>query len=135
MPRPPYFGLLALLALLFVGLGLPRYVVLCDHGDGGHVELQHAPGACVTEVVTGAGNPQPADPAAPIASAHCDHVEFGIDEAPPTPHVHALPAPRLHGPSLFAPAQPRAPTKHRALAAHEPPGDPPAIEPSTRLRL
>ena len=37
----------AALALLVLGLGLPRLVVLCDHGDGtAALEFAHAEGTC-----------------------------------------------------------------------------------------
>src|SRR5262245_2626293 len=41
---------LALVALLVVGLGLPRLLVICIHADGiGRVEFVHAAGACCAE--------------------------------------------------------------------------------------
>jgi hypothetical protein len=39
--------ILAAFALLVVALGLPRVLVVCDAGSGGHhIEFVHAPGAC-----------------------------------------------------------------------------------------
>ena len=85
---------LALVALLVLGLGLPRLVVICIHADGiGRVEFAHAAGACCAQELQ-----QPAwacraqhaccsqhDGGIPMARPDhgCEHVDFAIELAPP----------------------------------------------------
>ena len=78
---------LALVALLVLGLGLPRLFVICIHADGvGRVELMHAAGACCAEepqhAVSGCCADHAGDKVAP-PSRGCEHVHFAVELAPP----------------------------------------------------
>ena len=78
---------LALVALLVLGLGLPRLLVFCIHADGiGRVEFAHAAGACCAEEPQHPVNACCADDrGAQLATPGrgCEHVDFAIELAPP----------------------------------------------------
>lgn len=125
---------LALLALFVVGFGLQQRVILCNHGDGAHVEFLHAPGQCCDEPTTGATAPgeQP-DAGLPTQDADCVHTSFAIDlaEVPASPHVVPPLAPNVA--ATFALHDSNAPTT--AIALHRPPGrDPPRHDRGTSIR-
>jgi hypothetical protein len=78
---------LALVALLVLGLGLPRLFVICIHADGiGRVELVHAAGACCATEHHHAADACCADHGGAghaTPSRGCEHVHFAVELAPP----------------------------------------------------
>ena len=126
---------LALVALLVVGLGLPRLLVICIHADGiGRLEFVHAAGSCCAEEPRQAASTCCADHGSvPHASADggCEHLDFAIELAPPPDgqdHRHAPP-------SVFGWAQDGATTRSWGTAVPHPPATgPPRKDRRTLLR-
>lgn len=126
---------LALVALLVVGLGLPRLLVICIHADGiGRVEFVHAAGACCAEEPQQAASTCCADHGSvPHASADggCEHLDFAIELAPP-PDGHGH---RDEPPPVFAWTEDDATTRSRGTTVPHPPATgPPRQDRRTLLR-
>lgn len=130
---------LAVLATLFVAFGLPHHLVVCDHGDGGHLEFRHAPGA--HDELPATADAAPTNGARggtrtpPRATERCEHVEFDVvlDLArlqPPSP-----PQPVSQGAVALVPATPATAPIAPALAARAPPRRPPIVATCQRLLL
>ena len=138
--RSPGLELLAALALLFVALGLPRHLIVCDHGDGGHVEFQHAIGACCDEPTGAASSSDDEAPRTPHHRVGCKHTGFAIDCAPaPAPLPIAIPplAPNVAATFASFASDPTTPAAQPRPPGGAPPRYPPTIasRPTTRLLL
>ncbi|HZN37445.1 MAG TPA: hypothetical protein VFD82_01505 [Planctomycetota bacterium] len=125
---------LALVALLVLGLGLPRLLVICIHADGiGRVEFVHAAGACCAQEQHHGGACCADDGSAELAAPGrgCEHVDFAIELAPP-------PAGQDHHdepPPVFGWIQERATARTSGTTVPHPPATgPPRTDQRTLLR-
>ena len=126
---------LALVALLVLGLGLPRLLVICIHADGiGRVEFVHVAGACCAEEPPHAVGTFGADHGGlPLASSDggCEHVDFAIELAPPPDGQGHRDEP----PPVFGWTQDRATTRACGTTVPHPPATgPPRADRRTLLR-
>lgn len=90
--------LAAVLAVWILALGLPRFLVLCEHDGTAHLEFAHAPGTCCDDGSFGlplaAAADDDHDGERALAFETCSHRELAFEVAP---------APRTEAPTDVAP--------------------------------
>lgn len=124
---------LAMLALFVVGMGLQQRLMICDHGEGPHLEFRHAPGECCDDVgdASRIGEDQRGG-CGPTLDATCEHTSFAVDLAPSPASPTVVPPLAPNAAATFVATTPTAATLTRS---HRPPGrDPPWHDPGTSIR-
>lgn len=137
MPRPTLQLLLrthAVLALLVLGLGLPRILVLCEHDDGAAtLAFAHASGSCCHDPTAPGTEHAPDQPGeATRGHEHCDHDDLAVELAPaPRPAAPAVPT---AAPTTWCTPQDVPKPAHERAVVRPPATGPPRPDPQLRLR-
>jgi hypothetical protein len=118
-------------AAIVLALGLPRFLIVCQHGDEahGHLEFATAEGDCCEAAPERLPCGLPSDGERVTGAADCEHTAFDIELAPTSaPPTIALAAPVQDLPQWLLPAA------HRGRAAHPPSTGPPRPDPGLCAR-
>jgi hypothetical protein len=127
-----------MLAALVLLLGLPRLLVLCEHGDGdSHLTFASSTEHCCSEADT---QPEPSVPGGSggdtaSAASGCEHTSFLVELLPPNPPSQPLPLcgpPLPIAPDFVLPTTARTP---RLPCATGPPRPDPGLGARATIRL
>ena len=126
-----WLRLLVATAAIVLALGLPRFLIVCHHGDEahGHLEFATAEGDCCEAEPEPLSRGLPSDGERATAGSDCEHTAFDIELSPtsaPSPMTTAPPLPELLPWSL--------PAAHREPVAHPPSTGPPRPDPGLFAR-
>lgn len=136
LPRPrALLRAAACAALLVLALGLPRLLVLCEHGDGNAaLAFRHAPGTCCHEHAAADAVGGDHDGGSEVhEDRRCAHTGLLVEllPAPRADAVHAPDAPPAR--LCTTPSAPRLPAL-RAVPRPPPATGPPRADRRTELR-
>ena len=126
-----WLRLLVATAAIVLALGLPRFLIVCHHGDEahGHLEFATAEGDCCEAEPEPLRRGLPSDGERATAGSDCEHTAFDIELSPtsaPSPMTIAPPLPELLPWSL--------PARDREPVAHPPSTGPPRPDPGLGAR-